>query len=121
MAAYNTSEITRDYNLRLSGSTYKASSFISSEMFAAGESFLLISSEPSGANIYLNTIFQGTSSLTVTGITAGVYSYTASLDGYYTYYSQVTASTGANNLSIVLVAQQLTASQPAHRDRPSII
>lgn len=82
---------------------------------------LIIETEPSGASIYLNGVLQGTSSLTASNVSAGTYSYTASLSGYYTYSSETVVATGTNNLSIVLVAQQLSASEPDHVGRPPII
>lgn len=83
---------------------------------------LLIETEPSGANIYLDSVFQGTSSLTISDLAAGTYSYTASLnDNYYTYYSTVDVEAGTNILSINLIPNPFVTSSADHAERPPLL
>ena len=101
---------------------FRATLFMMSLFLPTTDATLPIESEPSGASIYLDAVFQGTSSLTISDLTAGTYSYTASLnDNYYTYYSTVDVTAGTNILSINLIPNPFVTSSADHVERPPLL
>jgi hypothetical protein len=124
MAAYNSSSVDKSWIPLSKYGARRTSAFIKDAIFPAPSTTadLFIETEPSGANIYLDSVFQGTSSLTISDLTAGTYSYTASLNSnYYTYYSTVDVVAGTNILSINLIPNPFVTSSADHVARPPLL
>lgn len=62
-----------------------------------------ITSQPSGATVFIDGVQRGTTPLTVTGVAMGTHDVTVVKEGYYTYSTQVTVThTGTHQLHAVL-------------------
>jgi hypothetical protein len=87
---------------------------------APGNGELSVSSTPAGANVYLDTVFTGTTPLTLPDVAEGRYLITVSLEGYQEYSASVQVNTGSSTV-VDAALSPLTPSPTPKSGLPAIV